>query len=150
MVICLTPLERPDPGLVAAACRAGALGVLDLGVDRDAAVRALRALAGAAPAIGVRVTDAIADIELPGYVTTIIAGDLASVARWAPTGRRVLAQVTSEHDAHAAIAAGASEVIAKGCEAGGRIGDETTFVLLQRLVAVLDVPVWARYVDNSP
>ena len=46
----------------------------------------------------------------------------------------MLAQVTSLDEARAAIAAGASGLIAKGCESGGRIGDETTFVLLQRLV----------------
>ena len=42
-----------------------------------------------------------------------------------------------------AIAAGAHGLIAKGCEAGGRIGDETTFVLVQRLATELGVPVWA-------
>ena len=55
----------------------------------------------------------------------------------------MLAQVTSLDDARRAIAAGARGLIAKGSEAGGRIGDETTFVLLQRLVE-LDVPVWAQ------
>nr|HEX4315314.1 SDR family NAD(P)-dependent oxidoreductase [Kofleriaceae bacterium] len=144
MVICISPFELPDPGLVAAACRAGALGVLDLGSDRDAAVRAMRALAGAARAIGVRVTSRLGQLELPGYVTTVVAGDVDSVAWAVAAGRRVLAQVTTEFEARAAIAAGASGVIAKGCEAGGRVGDETTFVLLQRLLATLDVPVWAQ------
>jgi len=140
-VICLSPLERPDPGLVAAACSAGALGVLDLGRDPIAAARALRALAGAARDFGVRVTEGV-EVDLPAQVTTVIAGDVASVTRHA--GRRVLAQVTSLDEARAAIAAGASGVIAKGCEAGGRIGDETTFVLVQRLLGALDVPVWAQ------
>jgi len=38
LVIGISPLERPDPGLTAALCEAGALGVLDLG--RDEAARA--------------------------------------------------------------------------------------------------------------
>ena len=129
MVICLSPFELPDPGLVAAACRAGAMGVLDLGADREAGLRALRALAGAARQIGVRVTSrhgAVGDwIELPAYVTTVIAGDVACVAPFVGAGRRVLAQVTCAAEARAAIAAGANGVIAKGCEAGGRVGDET-------------------------
>ena len=74
----------------------------------------------------------------------MIVTTAADVARFEP--RRVLVQVTSEAEARAAIAAGAHGVIAKGCEAGGRIGDETTFVLLQRLVAALGdrAPVWAQ------
>jgi acyl transferase domain-containing protein/NAD(P)H-dependent flavin oxidoreductase YrpB (nitropropane dioxygenase family)/NADP-dependent 3-hydroxy acid dehydrogenase YdfG len=140
-VICLSPLQRPDAGLVAAACRAGALGVLDLGADRDSAEHALRALAGAAKEFGVRVTHDL-DVELPRAVTTVIVDGAALAAKFA--GRRVLAQVTSLDEARAAIAAGAAGVIAKGCETGGRIGDETTFVLVQRLAAALDVPVWAQ------
>jgi len=140
-VICLSPLHRPDPGLVAAACHAGATGVLDLGRDRDSAERALRAIAGATRELGVRVTVDL-ELELPRAVTTVIVDGPELVSRF--PGRRVLAQVTSFDEAHAAIAAGAAGVIAKGCEAGGRVGDETTFVLVQRLASALDVPVWAQ------
>src|ERR1700733_10514524 len=135
-VICISPLERPDPQLVAAACQAGALGVLDLGHDDDAAERALRSLAGAVRELGVRVHPATR-VELPENVTTVVASDATTIARYAQ--RTVLAQVTSLEEARAAIAAGASGVIAKGSESGGRVGDETTFVLLQRLLAALDV-----------
>jgi acyl transferase domain-containing protein/NAD(P)H-dependent flavin oxidoreductase YrpB (nitropropane dioxygenase family)/NADP-dependent 3-hydroxy acid dehydrogenase YdfG len=140
-VVCISPVERPDAQLTAAACHAGALGVLDLGHDRGAAQRALRSLAGAVREFGVRVHgDAI--MELPVNATTVIAADLASISRFPE--RTVLAQVTSLDEARAAIGAGASGVIAKGSESGGRVGDETTFVLLQRLLAALDVPVWAQ------
>ncbi len=61
----------------------------------------------------------------------------------------MLAQVTSLEDARLAIAAGAYGLIAKGSEAGGRIGDETTFVLLQRLVKELDVPVAGRRAESE-
>src|SRR5439155_2068332 len=128
-VLAISPLHRHEAGLIAAIARAGSLGVLDLGRDRARAERALAALAGRE--IGVRVPDGCPIRELPAQVSTVIAmpGD---VARWLP--RRVIAEVTSIAEARAAIAAGATGVIAKGCEAGGRIGDETTFVLLQRLV----------------
>ncbi|HEY6034627.1 MAG TPA: beta-ketoacyl synthase N-terminal-like domain-containing protein, partial [Kofleriaceae bacterium] len=88
----------------------------------------------------VRIPEGV-DLELPPNITTVIVGEPGMVARYLP--RRVLAQVTSVDEARIAIDAGASGVIAKGMEAGGRIGDETTFVLVQRLVA-LGAPVWAQ------
>jgi acyl transferase domain-containing protein/NAD(P)H-dependent flavin oxidoreductase YrpB (nitropropane dioxygenase family)/NAD(P)-dependent dehydrogenase (short-subunit alcohol dehydrogenase family) len=141
-VLALSPLERPDPGLVAAACEAGALGVLDLGRDPARARHALDILAGRVAAFGVRVPDASLDIELPSAAAVVVVGSPADVARF--SSRIVLAQVTSLDEARAAILAGAAGLIAKGCEAGGRIGEETTFVLVQHLVAELRVPVWAQ------
>ena len=141
-LIGLTPLEHPDVGLVVALCNAGILGVLDLGRDRTRAEHAIAAASSRVREFGVRVPDGCDIAELPTQVSTVIVTTARDVARF--SSRRVLAQVTSLDEARAAIAAGADGVIAKGCEAGGRIGDETTFVLLQRLVAELAVPVWAQ------
>lgn len=57
--------------------------------------------------------------------------------------RNVWVEVTSIAAAQEAVRAGASGVIAKGNEAGGWVGEETTFVLLQRMMSELDVPVLA-------
>ena len=43
-----------------------------------------------------------------------------------------------------AAAAGASAIVAVGAEAAGRVGEETSFILLQRIVEQVDVPVWVR------
>ncbi len=51
--------------------------------------------------------------------------------------------VTSEPEARRAAELGFDFVVAKGHEAGGRVGEETTFVLLQRLVPLLGLPVYA-------
>ncbi|MGE5185528.1 MAG: beta-ketoacyl synthase N-terminal-like domain-containing protein, partial [Acidobacteriota bacterium] len=112
-----------------------------LGSDRKQAEHALRVVADAARDFGVRVAVDL-ELELPKQARTVIVADAALAAKF--PGRRVLAEVTSLDEARAAIAAGCAGVIAKGCEAGGRVGDETTFVLVQRLVAALDVPVWAQ------
>ncbi len=147
-LILLSPLERPDVGLVAAAVTAGALGVLNLGRDPARGAHALAAACGMVRELGVRVHAGVAIGELPPQVVCVIVTSADEVARFAAMTppRRVLVQVTSEREARAAIAAGASGVIAKGCEAGGRIGDETTFVLVQRLVAALGdgVRIWAQ------
>ena len=143
-ILVLSPLERPDPGVVAAAAGAGALGVLDLGHDAARAHGALAALAHRVPRFAVRFPDSapIGAAELPAAADTVIVTAASAVAAFA--GRAVLVQVTSLDEAHAAVAAGAVGVIAKGHEAGGRVGDATTFVLVQQLVAALGVPVWAQ------
>jgi len=143
-ILVLSPCERPDAGLVAAACAAGALGVLELGRDPARARHALAALGHQVDRAAVRIPDscAIAADQLPGWVSAVIVADVADVARFGD--RPVLAQVTSLAEARAAVAAGAVGVIAKGGEAGGRVGDATTFVLVQQLVAALAVPVWGQ------
>jgi acyl transferase domain-containing protein/NAD(P)H-dependent flavin oxidoreductase YrpB (nitropropane dioxygenase family) len=55
-----------------------------------------------------------------------------------------LAQVCSEAEARAAVAAGAEALVIKGNESGGRVGEESTLVLLQRLSAITSLPLYAR------
>ena len=56
---------------------------------------------------------------------------------------RVGVVVTDVEQAKAAVEAGAGLLVAKGHEAGGFVGEETTFVLVQRLAAAFDLPVIA-------
>ncbi|WTY68850.1 SDR family NAD(P)-dependent oxidoreductase [Streptomyces sp. NBC_01410] len=134
--------------MAAAAERAGALGVLDLGRDCE---RARGALAGLRGRYGVRVPAGcpLAPDELPAAVDTVLLAEehwRTGTARWAADGgRRVWAEVTSPAEAAAAVTAGASGLVARGHEAGGRVGELTTFVLLQRLLdePELNVPVFA-------
>jgi NAD(P)H-dependent flavin oxidoreductase YrpB (nitropropane dioxygenase family) len=67
-------------------------------------------------------------------------GDLVQRAHAA--GRKAYAVATTLEEARSAGAAGADAVIAEGHEAGGWIGDERSFVLLQRLLDA-SRPVWA-------
>ncbi|MFE6133603.1 beta-ketoacyl synthase N-terminal-like domain-containing protein, partial [Streptomyces sp. NPDC056437] len=65
---------------------------------------------------------------------------------WSEGGRRrVWAEVISPAEAADAVVAGADGIVARGHEGGGRVGELTTFVLLQRLLAEprLTVPVHA-------
>src|SRR5439155_10772771 len=59
-------------------------------------------------------------------------------------GVRLLVAVLDAEGARVAEACGAEGVIARGLEAGGWIGEETTFILLQRLVSGTRLPVWAH------
>ncbi|KAB2346557.1 type I polyketide synthase [Actinomadura rudentiformis] len=153
-IIGIGPFGRPSPQLVAAVARAGGLGVLDLGLDRD---RARYALAEVGRwwkgTFGVRVPAGCGahPEDLPGAVDTVVMdaavryateGDPAEYAK----GRRLLVEVVDPEDVVTALRfPGVSGLIARGCEAGGRVGELTTFVLLQQLLADarVNVPVYA-------
>ncbi len=59
-------------------------------------------------------------------------------------GFRVLVEVVDLKEAVFAEACGADGVIAKGHEAAGRVGDTTTFVLVQQCARNLRIPFWAQ------
>jgi acyl transferase domain-containing protein/NAD(P)H-dependent flavin oxidoreductase YrpB (nitropropane dioxygenase family)/NAD(P)-dependent dehydrogenase (short-subunit alcohol dehydrogenase family) len=146
LILGVTPFGRPDSELVIACCRAGALGILDLGRDPDAARKALsRIRARNQTHFGIRVTSVgMLREELPELVSTIVFPAPLQFDSKDWPGRRVLVEVTSIEEARAAAAAGAYGLIAKGNESGGRIGSETTFVLLQRLCREFDSPAFKR------
>ncbi|MFI7354121.1 SDR family NAD(P)-dependent oxidoreductase [Streptomyces avidinii] len=146
LVVAVSPFEEPHPAVVTAAERAGALGLLDLGRDPGAARRAFAELdrrLGSRARYGVRVPAGcpFGPAELPAAVDTVLlahpdAHAPERVAAWAaaPGRPRVWAEVTGAAEAGTAVAAGADALVAKGHEAGGRVGPATTFVLLQQLL----------------
>ncbi len=143
-VIGLSPFESLDTSLVKALVRAGASGALDLGHDATRARSALAEIARSVRAFAVRAPEhcEIEPRDLPAEVTLVIVP--ASSACFAWGDRTVLAQVRSIDEARAAVAGGAHGLIVKGHEAGGMVAEETTFVLLQRVLAEVALPVWAQ------
>ncbi|MEV2210270.1 SDR family NAD(P)-dependent oxidoreductase [Streptomyces sp. NPDC050997] len=161
LIIGITPFREPDARLAAAVSRAGGLGVLDLGAGDRRAREALERLRRWAPGpFGIRVaahcrmdpeglTGAGATDEeaSPSHLHTVVLG---TDSPWrigeVPAEYRVLAEVTHLGEALDAVRAGARGLIARGGEGGGRVGELSTFVLLQQLLAEpgVDVPVWAR------
>ncbi|MBO0819723.1 MAG: acyltransferase domain-containing protein, partial [Nocardiopsaceae bacterium] len=129
----------------------GYLGVLDLGRDADAASEALetirRRLRGRP--FGVRISARPAETwPLPDEVDTILADPVLLPEAVSRPGTvravRVIAEVASPQEAAEALRLGADGLLARGFEGGGRVGELSTFVLLQRLIAEHPgVPVWA-------
>lgn len=124
--------------------RAGGLGVLSL-----------HSAAGSAAAL-----DALEAAKLP-YLLDMTAYDGAGLPSGVPSGcpllltvaqaesgwgvgHPVMALVCSEQDCRRADAAGAQAILARGNEAGGEVGQETSFVLLQRLVKCTSLPIWLQ------
>lgn len=144
-IVVISPFDQPDADVAMAAGRAGATGILDLGRNASAAKAALARIAGEAEeSLGIRVPPGVtwSAASLPRSVGTVVVDAGSDVAPW--QGLRVVVQVTSLAEARAAHAAGAAGLIAKGSEAGGRVGDETSFVLLQSLVDAIALPVWVQ------
>jgi len=158
-IICLTPAGAADPAIAIAAGRAGALGVLDLelvsgGPEAIAGLERLGRLSRAA--CGVKLDGTRLDLldivarHLPPSVRTLILtpGDPTSLIErfraFRGAGIEILLEVTSMEEAELGAALGVDGLIAKGHEAAGRVGDETTFILLQRLLLRGRLPVFAQ------
>lgn len=158
-VMAATLPGRPDPAVPIAASRAGGLGVLDLQFvrDRDLVRHCLNKLSRYSRGpFALRVDGASYSWltehfpNLPDRLGTLLLAcpwsrqcfpDVLSLRQ---RGIRVFLECTSFQEARIAEEAGFDAVIAKGNEAGGFVGSETTFILVQRLVKSLSVPVYAQ------
>jgi acyl transferase domain-containing protein/NAD(P)H-dependent flavin oxidoreductase YrpB (nitropropane dioxygenase family) len=157
--IVLSPAGAPDPALPIAGARAGALGVLNLEFcdDQAGALVALSRLA----ALGRGRCGALLDGEDEGLVSAILAEpapglDSIILSNTRPERLRSLVDsvrgaglhaysvATSLKEAKAGQDCGVDAVIAKGHEAGGRVGEEGSFVLLQRCITELQIPIWMQ------
>ncbi len=150
-----------DRSTVVAATRAGALGVVDLAwldpAGLTAAVPSLRQLARRFDSpFAVRV-DAQTLTEswlasIPSTASTVIAvaptregEDLApAIGLIHRSGRAAWAEVIARGAATRAEASGATALIVAGHEAGGIVGDDSSFILMQAVVGQSNVPVWVR------
>jgi acyl transferase domain-containing protein/NAD(P)H-dependent flavin oxidoreductase YrpB (nitropropane dioxygenase family)/NADP-dependent 3-hydroxy acid dehydrogenase YdfG len=140
-LLAITPFERADLPLARALARQGVAAALDLGRDPAAWPALFAQLARERGAdFGLRLADGVdlGELTPPACVSFLILdGDPAKLpAHW--RALPVLAQVCSVEEAQSALKAGVAGLIAKGQESGGRIGAESSFVLLQRLVALAD------------
>lgn len=156
LVVC-DPIGAPNPALVVAAARAGALGVLDLGpTGGPSAVERVRAATDLPVAARLRVdrtnghdpdaldaldptvviislgVDGLTDLDLTPVITALRGPD-----------RLVLVEIVARAEGEAAVTAGADGLVAKGSESGGRVGDTETFILVQQALR-LGRPVWAQ------
>ena len=150
------------PRAAAAAARAGGIGIVDVEFNHTPqmagqAARHVQWLRDRVPddtTIGLRLppaaieswSDALDAIGPRGVVVLTGRADNPSIAAARGTGRRVLIEVRSwaDYDAAASLDAAVDGVIACGNESGGRVGADTTLVLLQRLIQDGRLPVYAR------
>jgi acyl transferase domain-containing protein len=135
----ITPFETSDVPLALSVAREGAFSILHLGRNAAAAKEALADLAGRLDqTFGVCLVDeAVASIELPEQVSVVIAPwGLAAPKGAKKTKARVLWQVRSAKEAQEALAKKAKALVLKGAEGTGFCGEDSTFLLFQRLAGV--------------
>ncbi|WP_439622588.1 SDR family NAD(P)-dependent oxidoreductase [Gemmata sp.] len=157
----LTPFGA-DPAIAIAAARGGAVGVLDLefapgGDAADVALARLARFAGKHWGVQLRadadglLSRLIAGPNTPGRV--VLVGDAPKiagrVAELRAAGIEVFASVVGIAEAARAAELKLDGIILKGHEAGGRIGTDTSFILIQkwRLYAAkhdLTIPFWVQ------
>lgn len=148
-----------DPSVAIAASRAGGVGLLNLEYTHDlqAAIQAIEVLVRHAPQrVGIRIAlDGSSLVEqiladLPpeiDYVVLTAASDVQMLQAMAALRHRqtsVWIEVVNAEQARQAVALGADGILAKGSEAGGSVGEETSFVLFQRLIVMCELPIWVQ------
>jgi len=152
--IVLTPVGKPDAGMAIAACRAGALGMLDLQHAAPAAAQAavahLRRYTSGdfGIKIGNLPRDQISNLPDAPAVVLLCGGEgpglEATVQQVRSLGARLFFEAVSLHEALLGEQLGADAIVLKGHESGGRVGPETSFILLQRCAARLNLPLWVQ------
>ena len=164
-VIALTPQHRVSPQIAIAACRAGAIGILDLGI------RALDE--GAGPALAELVRSAQSDVnwgvrcDLFDAAFSMLDGLGQRIGLMAPVPVMVLAGIRRDEfkqacavghrlaktvylevrdvpEALAAQRAGFDGLILKGNEAGGRVSQRSAYMLAQEFAGKLQIPYWIQ------
>lgn len=156
-IVVLTPTLFFDPRIAVAACRAGAIGVFNgVGIEwtQELLPHLIRLEQDAKGWYGIRLDADFRDVEnllrlglarlkwlwLADSTLGKLMPDLVLKAHAA--GVSVAVEAVCLGEALAAQEAGADAVVMKGHEAGGRIGCESLFVLLQQCAQSLQVPYW--------
>jgi acyl transferase domain-containing protein/NAD(P)H-dependent flavin oxidoreductase YrpB (nitropropane dioxygenase family)/short-subunit dehydrogenase len=148
-----------DPTVAIAASRAGGIGIVDVSFVRDEqlAVGAVARLARfARNRCGIRLDpydECVADAVISALPSSVGFAILPPTdhdrlreqsERLRSRGVELWLEATTLDEARLAAALGFAGVIAKGHEAGGRVSETTTFILLQQFRSETGLPVWAQ------
>lgn len=166
-IIALTPANCPealrDPSIALAAAAAGGIGVLnaEFGCEPQALLSAVQKvlphgncgikcgidqIEEFAPALAALASARHPNVLIltPGSAQYTRANLKASVKQARALGLRVLVEAVSTGEASTAAQAGADGVVGKGHEASGRVGDDTSYVLVQKLLKHVSLPVYVE------
>ena len=154
-IVALTPAGIADARLVLAADRCGCLGIVnaEIGALPYAVLDTLRGRTRAPFGLKLAAIDGEILTSLESYVPAglcwlvvdapIVLDQPQLLQRMLGLGLRVIVEVTDWDDRLAALA-GHQALLVKGHEAGGLVGEETSFILLQKALARQSAPVFVR------
>lgn len=168
-IIALTPqawaVKDAYPGIAIAAARAGAIGIMDLEYfeESDDLSKCIDDLLACGSSVGIRCgaeqiehlkpqIKKISESQCTERVVILCVRDRqfeqkslsAVIAEFHKLHFKVFVECVSLTEAKLAEAADADALIAKGHEASGRVGEETSYVLLQRLRPAVKLPIWIQ------
>ncbi|MDV7210010.1 SDR family NAD(P)-dependent oxidoreductase [Azotobacter beijerinckii] len=171
--IAITPAGHLDSKIAIAACRAGDIGILDLGCQHDpeatrAAIQGLAASAGPNAQWGIR-WDTLGSAQrgleqlaefIPHRVPILVLAGLkpddlvftgmqpkelaALKKKIKRLARKIFVEVWDLPSALAAEASGCDGLILKGHESGGWVSRHSSFILLQELHGRVNIPYWVQ------
>ncbi len=144
-IFCITPFQNPDVHLTLAIKKSGAFPFLDLGLDINKAQQALKKLSKFKNVtFGIRIPEGLEfnNLTLPSNIEALLFPDISNF--YPMENKLNFVQVTSVEEALEAEKLGAHGIIAKGNEAGGKIGESCSFILLQQLKGKLAIPYWIQ------
>jgi len=155
-----TPAGHDDPSLAIAASRAQGIGIFNAECHTDSkpVIQALERLAEFARnsyglKLGHNSQDELLEIVLDHYSKGLhwVIFDAESalhqtkwIKAYRDAGGQVLIEVCRWEDGNKLASLKIDGWIVKGHEAGGPVGEETTFILLQKALAATDLPVYAH------
>jgi len=155
-----TPSGHGDPALAIAACRAGAVGIFnaEIHTDVEPVLSALDRLAQfARNPFGIKLGRKVSETLLDGVIDrypdglhwAVVDLEVAQqhgdwIKRFRAAGGHVLLEVYRWTGADTPYPPSVDGWIVKGHEAGGAVGEETTFILLQKVLAGTQMPVYAH------
>ncbi len=158
-IIVLTLPGSPQPSLAVAACRAGAVGVIDceyIEEERDAleAFDSLyhltdRPFGIRLPGDDIQFIDSILDKKYQSLTHAILAFPVCKnleevVEKLQRQSIQVYQECFDLDDVRSAERAGIDGIVAKGNEAGGLVSHESSFILLQRFLSETTLPVYVQ------
>jgi len=155
LVFLATPQGLDSTAFVIAADRAGGLGILNCTGhgSRDRAIRRMREFKVQSYAILVQPHEVRQAwlVQAGENLVAVVCSSLgtpeqlkSACTRIHSANRQALCEVMSGAQAEAALDAGCDGLIAVGHEAGGWVGMDSAFILLQAILARTDRPVWVR------
>ncbi len=156
-IFVITTGNYQDTSLPIAASKADAFGILNLeyGADIRHALSSIEQTAKlGGPFFGLKISafDEMISTSLQKMLSVIPPVIILSgppsremkrqISAWRSHGSFVIIEAVNLKEALEAQKSGANGIIAKGNEAGGRVGEETTFILLQRLKNTLKCEIY--------